>query len=208
MVTLSYLVEGQTEQAFIKKVLNPHLMNTFNIETREAQSTRGYVKLNVLIDMINQLLRREAYNSGYVTMLFDYYGPQWQHPDINSIDEVDTYLLSKVCCPERFIPYVQQYEVESLWFSNVDVISSCVSANPKQLRALEQITRDHHDCPETINGGSMTHPSMRLESVFEKRYNKVVHGEQIARKIGIPTMKAKCPRFRQWVTQLEHLGQP
>jgi hypothetical protein len=45
-------------------------------------------------------------------------------------------------------------------------------------------------------------PSKRIEDVFGG-YQKVTDGILVAQKIGVGTMLARCPHFRQWVETLQ-----
>ena len=49
-----------------------------------------------------------------------------------------------------------------------------------------------------------TAPSKRIEK-FNKRYKKTVTGIAIAKEIGLPTIRKKCPVFDEWLTKLENL---
>ena len=57
---------------------------------------------------------------------------------------------------------------------------------------------------EEINSKRETCPSARLKALFPS-YDKVLHGQQIADKIGIDTIRERCPRFNSWITRLEAL---
>lgn len=55
---------------------------------------------------------------------------------------------------------------------------------------------------ELINDGKTTAPSKRLQSLIIG-YNKPVYGSILAEAIGLPKIRAKCPRFNDWITILE-----
>lgn len=59
--------------------------------------------------------------------------------------------------------------------------------------------------PEDVNDSSETAPSKRIQKAIP-RYNKRVAGSQIASAIGLCAIRAQCPRFNRWLTQLEALG--
>jgi hypothetical protein len=56
--------------------------------------------------------------------------------------------------------------------------------------------------PEHVNDGADTAPSKRLERWSGKAYDKVGAGLEIARLIGIDSMRSACPHFDQWVCWL------
>ena len=59
--------------------------------------------------------------------------------------------------------------------------------------------------PEDINDNSETAPSKRIVKVISQ-YEKVVYGSLIAMEIGLDAIRAECPRFSDWLTRLESLG--
>ena len=60
--------------------------------------------------------------------------------------------------------------------------------------------------PELINDGSTTAPSKRINK-FIPGYEdaKVSVAPLIAKKIGLPAIRQKCPHFDAWISQLEQL---
>ena len=75
---------------------------------------------------------------------------------------------------------------------------------PKNLiksEELEQIFRDF-DNPEMINNNKDTSPSHRLERII-RGYDKVAYGTFLAKAIGLPKIRKKCPRFNCWLDIIE-----
>ncbi len=58
--------------------------------------------------------------------------------------------------------------------------------------------------PEDIDDGYETCPSRRLKTLYPP-LDKVLHGPEVAKAIGIPLLREKCPRFADWVQRLEGL---
>ena len=56
--------------------------------------------------------------------------------------------------------------------------------------------------PEEINNHPATAPSMRLKKLIPG-YNKVLHGIEIIKTMGMPELLEKCPRFKTWVESME-----
>jgi len=60
--------------------------------------------------------------------------------------------------------------------------------------------------PEEINEGVNTSPSKRLINhipIYERSKTRV--GALAIAAIGLPTLRARCPHFDDWIRQLERL---
>ncbi|MDA3911915.1 MAG: DUF4276 family protein [Bacteroidales bacterium] len=55
-----------------------------------------------------------------------------------------------------------------------------------------------------INNNRETSPSHRLERII-LGYNKIIYGNILAEAIGLDKIRAKSPRFNEWVKKLEEL---
>jgi len=105
--------------------------------------------------------------------------------------------MSLVINNDRFIPYIQLHEFEGLLFSDINGFNYIpnISANNK---GQIQYIINHNPNPELINDGAATAPSVRLKNLIP-RYKKTFHGPIIALENGMPSIIAKCPRFRNWI---------
>jgi hypothetical protein len=107
----------------------------------------------------------------------------------------------------RFMPYVQMHEFEALLFSEPKILGEILTrdARPQKItRALLRVA-DDFPTPEEIDDGHTTAPSKRIRS-FAKHYEKVTDGNLAATRIGLETMRRKCPHFDEWLSSLEALG--
>ena len=107
----------------------------------------------------------------------------------------------------RFIPYIQLHEFEALLFSEPEILGEILTrdAYPRRnIRALQQITGSYAT-PEEIDDGQTTAPSKRIRSLAGD-YQKVTDGNLAAARIGLDTMRRKCPHFDRWLHILEALG--
>lgn len=59
--------------------------------------------------------------------------------------------------------------------------------------------------PEEINEGADTHPAARILK-HAPGYRKPLHGPLIANRIGLATIRSRCPHFDQWLTNLAELA--
>ncbi len=208
--------EGETEQEFCKDVLQPHfLRQDILIEYPTIKkSGGGIVAWESLKKQIDNHLKQDP--TAFVTTLIDYYGingklkfPKWDEAkavvDKNhrlSFLEQSMKELIDASHNYRFIPYIQLHEFEGLLFNNIDVFKSQIA--PNEFKNYEELVKTINDYPnpELINDGKTTAPSKRLQSLIIG-YNKPVYGSILAEAIGLPKIRAKCPRFNDWITILE-----
>lgn len=97
----------------------------------------------------------------------------------------------------NLIPYIQLHEYEALIFSSLAGIEALFETSEVNMVELESIIKNFPN-PEDINNNPNTAPSKRLLKNIEG-YSKVVDGVLIIDEIGIETVIAKCPRFRNWL---------
>lgn len=211
------IVEGQTEQQFIKKVLAPYLepKNVFLYAAilRKSGENGGDVKFARAQNDIGKFLKQRA--DTQVTLMVDYYGICHDWPGYekskkqrthtqkhavlmkNTADEVQR-LFPEQNPQHRFIPYFSMHEIEALYFCNPAQLAQCIDVQETKIDAILQECGE----PEKINDGSNTAPSKRLETL-SLRFRKTSTGLAIASNIDIPAMKDACPLFNAWVTCLE-----
>ena len=203
MTRLAIVVEGPTELQFVQNLLASHLlpMEVYSY----PRSLGGDIRVSrVASHMVNYL---QSFD--YVTCLVDFYG--FRGKGNADPSELENLILEEINSrlrtswdDTRVIPYVQRHEFESLLFSRVDAFSDTMFPSTAYLRQLRQIRSDF-PTPEDINDNPQTAPSKRIEQLIP-RYNKPAHGYLIAEAIGLDTIRAECPRFNQWLTRLEALG--
>ena len=89
-------------------------------------------------------------------------------------------------------------------FSDVTGFGALPKAPEGVVPSLREI-RNRFATPEDIDDGRETAPSKRIRTVMPG-YHKAGHGQIVAGHIGLPTIRAECPRFDAWVRRLEALG--
>jgi len=215
------VVEGQTEQGFVRDVLAPFLESKRVYMSARLVGKPGHKGGDCRYerakrDVISSL-RQEA--DTVVTTMFDFYAlpnswpgrakakaaPLPQKADMVEAAVMDdiSYSLGESFDKSRFRPYIQMHEFEALLFSHPATICA-VLRSPKSEREVQSI-RDAFQNPEEINDNSATAPSKRLLDVFAD-YRKRLHGLIAAQRIGIDAMRKECPHFARWVEILESLG--
>jgi len=214
------IVEGQTEQTFIREILAP-LMSYKGIYLHPAIIGKpghkgGDIKFERAKSDIGKLLKQRY--SIYVSTMFDYFRIEPDWPGRKNILSIDTAsqkakkleqetLLSMIQeypdlnVEKRFIPYVSMHEFEALLFSDTDKLAKIIHTDPSK---IENILKECGE-PEEINDNEQTAPSKRLQSLCYKKYRKVAMGKIIAYSVGIKTMRKKCPHFNEWLNKLELL---
>jgi len=215
------VVEGQTEQGFVRDVLAPFLSQKSVYMTAQLVGKPGRkggdcryerAKRDVLA-----LLKQEA--DTVVTTMFDFYAlpdswpgraeartvPLSQKASIveDAVKEDVSSELGASFDKSRFRPYVQMHEFEALLFSQPATVCA-VLRSPESEKGLQSI-RASFGNPEEINDNFETAPSKRLLKVFAD-YRKRLHGLIAAKRIEIAAMRTECPHFARWVETLESLA--
>ena len=101
---------------------------------------------------------------------------------------------------QRFLPYMSVHEFEALLFSNSQILADEIGISHE---LVEQVLQEC-GTPEQINNSPITAPSKRLMQ-WKPDYSKTTDGILIAIKIGLDSMRFKCPLFVEWLTAIEQL---
>lgn len=209
MIRLAFSVEGPTERDAIRQVVGPHLQQ-FDIWVYPiplgAVGRRGPVNLDRVCHEVRGLLG----SHDAVTTFYDFY--RFQDRRDRTCDQLQAAILERLGGDGRLVPYVQQHEFEALCFSDPGVAAQhlCIGERQAEAAAIASGMRrilGEVGPPEDIDHGYHTCPSRRLKSLHPG-YDKVRHGPGIVAAIGLPRLRAACPRFGAWVSRLEGLGRP
>ena len=207
MTRLAIVVEGPTEEAFVKDVLYPRLLASGVVPTPFLIGERGG---NVTVDRLALDLANSSWGFDFVTSLVDFYGFRDRGPeDVDALEsrigeEVDS-RIGRSWDQSRVFPYVQRHEFEGLLFTDVSAFSQLSQTSDTMLQELRQI-RSQFTTPEDINDNRETAPSKRIANVIPG-YSKRVDGPDLAATIGLDRMSAECPRFGRWLAHMESLGE-
>ena len=203
MIRLAISLEGPTEEEFVKNVLADHL------RSKGVEPQPILLNGNVTVERLASDIARLIWNFNRVTSLVDFYG--FRDKNTATPEQLEQRIFERVARKinrswdqSRVIPYIQQYEFEGLLFSNVDAFADAIDASEESVEELRSI-REKFPTPEDINDNSETAPSKRIEKIISQ-YEKVVDGPLIAIEIGLDAIRAECPRFSDWLTRLESLG--
>lgn len=227
MMRVHIVVEGPTEEAFVKDVLYRHLapaglfLNPILAPNKWDATARihrgGGAVFGPALRAIHRKLAEDA--GAYCTTLFDYYAlppdfPGLQDPTLPP----PAHLLQRIAFLEqaldtatgstgRLIPHLQVHEFEALLFSGVEAVDDTLTALGGSASKADNLRAIVHQAgsPEAINDGPTTAPSKRLRALYPA-YNKVVFGPLIADTIGLPAIRAACPHFHAWLCRIEALA--
>ena len=227
MIRVKVLVEGQTEESFVNKLLADHLaqrgvlltsilLTTKRVKNRDVRERampgrrfKGGITTysNVKLDVRSTLDDKQA----IVTTMIDFYGLPGDFPGMNLLPPGNGYErvlhLEKAFADDigihRFRPFLALHEYEALLFSCPKEIAA---AFPEQtVEAPLQAIRNEFASPEDINQGPTSHPAARIMN-HVTGYRKPFHGTLIAERIGLTQIRSECSHFSEWVTWLESLA--
>lgn len=210
------MVEGQTEETFVREVLYDHFLRIdIHIEAILVETKRGFKGGLVSYAKVKPQIIRQCRekHTAWVTTLFDLYALPSDFPAKASADYAHLQTgqqkaqflqeaLTQDINQRNFIPNLLVHEFEALLFSNVQPFSDWT--DDKTVQALQKIV-DANPTPEDINDSPQTAPSKRILKHMPS-YDKVVQGTIIASEIGLDLIRVKCSHFNGWVKNLESLA--
>lgn len=218
MKRIKILVEGQTEETFVRDVLGPpYAARSIFLTPILAETSKGHKGGIVSYPKVkNQLVRlcRED-KKAYITTMIDFYGlptcfpgVRSQHYPSNSPALTQVGFLEgklKVNINEsNFFPFIVLHEFEALLFSCPAKFGDWIDENSDAIvQNLNAVVRSFSS-PEDINNSPHTAPSKRILNVFPK-YDKKLHGPIIADDIGLDIIRQKCIHFDSWLKYIETL---
>lgn len=217
MTRVGISVEGQTEEEFIKRIIGPHLADRGVyaypkiVTTKTVISGPNHKGGSVSFDKVVSEVRRLVDNHDLVTTFYDFYGFQGRAPG-ESVMALESRIAECINRPGKFHPYVQMHEFEGLIFAGADEVGQMARANDNEAALSEVIRQAVAECgqPELVNDSPQTAPSKRLSIMFQQHvgrdYAKLRDGVRIIERIGLAKVRAACPRFNQWLANLEALG--
>lgn len=210
MKPLIIVVEGDTEEEFVKELLLPYFIEHEIYDVRAIKiSTKagfkgGFVNYDHLKRDVNRYLKERK--NQIITTFVDYFRLPNSVPKYDECQKIH-FVDARIEClensiredfqNERFIPYIQKHEFEAVLFSSNVGFESLFN----EIADETQKIIDQYPNPEDINDQPQTAPSKRLKTI-KSDYDKVADGNLIALEIGIEAILEKCPRFRNWIENL------
>lgn len=214
------LVEGQTEERFVKDVLQPHLWTrgahpepkiVTTKRVKVGPQFKGGVSTFHKVESDIQRLLGDT-DAALVTTMIDYYGLPEDFPGTQQLQgrnseerakELEAALERHFDRGPKFLAYLMIHEFEALLFSSPAVLAQVMNL-PLFLSRIQSI-RDQFRTPEDIDDNPATTPSARVLNLFPG-YRKRLHGPLTTGRVGLDAIRRECPHFNEWVTKLERLG--
>jgi len=216
------LVEGKTEQLFIRQVLAPYLAPTGCYITARIAGDPGHKGGNARWRRVERdllgLAKQDRLSD--LTTMFDLYALPGDWPGQSEVREkrlkgeaaaihiesaIHASLTEKLdgYNGARFVPHIQLHEFEALLFSDPDQLAQQTGRGHAVAPHAEQYERIVHECGscEQIDGSFDTAPSRRIKAIAPG-YDKIVDGLRVAQRIGIDRMRERCPHFDDWIRRL------
>ena len=212
------IVEGQSEEAFIKAVIKPAFeINQIYIIPILMETSKGNKGGNITFKRFQKFTQNKINEDKtcFVSTMFDFYGlghgfpcdeAQKQKDLKDKAQYIENMMLNSINSP-RFIPHIQLHELEGLFFSDVEELCKCEPNWNNSLSELQKVRNDF-DTPEHINNSSETAPSKRLDKILTNpKYRKTRHAPLIAQHITLDIIEKECQYFHQWLEKLRNLPQ-
>lgn len=227
MKFLNIVVEGSTEETFVKDVLSKHFAQ-FEIFASPRKIKTGWDKkynkpakggLLKYVKFRNDVLRwiesdRNRPNTWYSSMLDLYAFPKDdQSPYSQAIQQL-TNPFDKIRALEKaiksdinhpnFIPYVQLHEFEAFIMVDPDRLATMY---PESNNAINRLKKDIGATePEEINESPHSAPSKRIIKYLpDYEGQKAQVGPLVAEDIGLTKLRSKCKHFNEWITNIERI---
>ena len=226
MIRLNILVEGRTEETFVRDVLFPALFSAGIVATPRMPPTSksgrggGSSFLPWRRTVLHWLLQDQT---AYLTTMFDVYalpgdfphlqdsmryGDIYQRADFLETCFRDSIFADAPNAQRRFVPYLQMHEFEGLLFTDLTEVEAL---EPDWSGCAPKCDAEatHFATPEHVNDSVLTAPSKRLAKHFKlPRYRKPLHGVLAAQAIGLTRIRSQCKRFDAWLRKLVELEPP
>ncbi len=217
MKRLVFIVEGETEEAFVNTILRPYFQGCgfYNpVQCFKIKHTQGGMHKYSYVrnDVLNTIYEHDV----IVTTMFDLYALPHSFPGYEESQTIENHLKRVVFLEAKmkedlelnqnrqfknYIPYIQLHEFEALVFSSANGFEALFEDNEMNYKGICEVI-DTFPNPEDINDSPETAPSKRMQKLI-KGYNKVTYGISLIEYTGIDIIHKKCPHFRDWIENLK-----
>ena len=224
MVRLNLLVEGQTEETFVKRVLVPHLAQLGVYATPRLLATRskaasrrhkgGLLRFGQFRSDLSNWMKEDRGRDARFSSMIDLYALPDDFPgkpDLPSgVQPLARVMgleerLGATIGDDRFLPYIQLHEFEALLLTDPAALAHEFPDERKAIEPLVQFMVGKE--PEEVDESPEGAPSKRIAHYLPGYLDrKPSAGPATAERIGLPTLRARCPHFNTWLERLERLG--
>jgi hypothetical protein len=218
--------EGQTEELFVERILRPHLV-LFQVKverpvlaatTFSASCQRGgFVNWDAVAADLKRLFAADASPDLRFTTLLDVYAMPQKALDlaglaqaassVSDIEHLETAVERSLGEP-RFEAYFQRHEIEALLLADMDAVKTVFHRYKTEVEQLKADIAGFANT-EDIDHGKTTHPAARLARAIPQ-YNalKASNAYFVLAQAEMETVRARCPRFNEWLAHWEKWGSP
>lgn len=222
MKELYIFCEGQTEQGFCSRVLQPYffprhdgLIHTIRIahSRRKGRISRGGVNKYQIIkdDMLRSFSEHQRPQVMFTSFIdlyalphdFPGYAQNTRNPDNPRpfVEALEAAFQNDI--PDtRFIAYLQLHEFETFFFADPDALRIAYDQIDSAVKELQDVAEKAGDI-ETINDSRETAPSKRIiKAIPAYEFDKTTVGPDLAEYIGMQKLISACPHFADWVERI------
>lgn len=223
MKKLFIVVEGTTEERFVRRVLYDHFIaKGIHIDpqqwrtNRKLGTTGGGSNFDLIENHLRNLMSKYNHsNDVFLSVMIDLYafprgGNTVYDAEVGkqSIGKEKALMLQRKMeerfAYRNFIPYVQLHEFEALLLSSPNKLSLFYTDKAKEIAALKAEISGM--APEDINETPQGAPSKRIIKYLPRfEGQKTTAGVATAEAIGLTQLRAACPHFNGWLTRLENI---
>jgi len=216
--------EGQTEEMFVERLLRNHLAHHgVKVERPELCATSldpqgqrgGFVNWDAIEFDLKQTFADDLDPNLRFTTLLDVYrmppklltmsgftGPVTTPADVETVEKT----IEDVFSESRFKAYLQRHELEALLLADTDALERVFHRDTAGLQTMRTDIAGFANA-EDINHGPTTHPAARLAAAVDGYEDlKASNAYFVLAEAGLETVRAKCPRFDEWLKQWEAWG--
>jgi hypothetical protein len=215
LIRLHLVVEGQTEETFVRDILVPEfaphgILADVHRITTSKRGRGGFLRYQHLRRDLTLWMKQDHHPDSWFSTMVDLYRLPGEFPGLEECrrfrDPIERACYLEKCLGSdlahpRFVPYIQVHEFEALLFSD----PACFAiAFPNSKNAIGKLAgiRQAFPTPEYIDDGERTSPAKRICAVLPG-YVKPVSGPIIARKIGLAALCRECTHFSAWIEALK-----
>lgn len=211
------LVEGQTEEKFVKNILAPFFLGrALYLEptilvTKKVKDGPNFKGGLANFAKFESDVRRLLAGAGgaLVTTMVDYYQLPSDFPGMDTrprgtpmqrVEHVEKAIHKHFKDIPNFIPFLALHEFEAWLFSSSAELPDVMN-QPNKQREFAAF-KAQFQSPEEINERPNLAPSKRILSIFPG-YGKTLHGPLAAQRIGLESIRTNCAHFAWWMGALE-----
>ncbi len=220
-IRLYIIVEGYTEETFVKEMLASHLTR-FNVlavpkliqtgKTNARSGKGGFRDYGHLKRDLDRWIKHDPNPDARFSTMVDLYAYPENAPGYHAQKSSDPYArvsgleqaLAADIGSKRFVPYIQLHEFETLLYADISKWSNLLIESHQSIQNLMESVSNFNNV-ELIDDGAATAPSKRILQAIPQ-YDKAAVGTLLALEVGLEAIRGKCSHFNEWLTRLETLS--